>query len=213
MTSEPLPSTEKAAPSTGKVGEPRKCTICAVEKLYTVHYFPAAGVKPTGTVCRDCAKRRRKEYEQNQRQKKIDAQAKSLAQLARDPAALARAAGKSPQALAKVSRALQGQLEAATALSEGAAAVNKHAKQLLETIISYAQDRSSIHHEWALKLLTERIIPRRLYEELGAQAAGIKSGEATARPSVTVIIQPSAGPAAEPAVRIIEAEREPDMFA
>jgi hypothetical protein len=214
-------STEKPAFPVPKAGEPRVCSACKVEKPYTSTYYPVAGEKPTGTVCRDCAKVRRKHYEKQQREKKAEAQAKSLAVLAKDPAALARAAGKSPQALSKVSGALQRQLEAATALSAGAATLNKHAQALLDTIIDYAKRPSSIHHEWALKLLTERIVPRRLYEELGVQAAGIKTGEATARPSVTIVIQPSAMPNAEPAVRVIEAEREapqpepqdePDIF-
>lgn len=197
-----------------KPGEPKKCGTCGVVKPYTSAYYPVNYGKPVGAVCRDCDKKRKVLYKQAQRQRRADFQAKSLAVLAKDPAALARAAGKSPQALARVSRALQGQLEAATALSEGAAAVNKHAKQLLETIIDYAKDKSSIHHEWALKLLTERIIPRRLYEELGAQAAGIKAGEGAPKPSVTIIVQPSAGPVATPAVRVIDAAKvdEVDIF-
>jgi len=47
------------------------------------------------------------------------------------------------------------------------------------------------------------VIPKKLYEDLGGQAAGIKAGQGTVRPAITVIVQ-QAAPASpdSPAARV-----------
>jgi hypothetical protein len=86
------------------------------------------------------------------------------------------------------------QLEIATALRSGAEGLNQRAAGILATLFGYAEKADHPHHEWALRLLAERILPRKLYEDLGGQAAGIKTGQGTIRPAVNIIIQPAAGP-------------------
>jgi len=94
-------------------------------------------------------------------------------------------------------RALPGelkvrQLDIARALREGADRLNEAAAGILATILEYAGNTQSPHHEWAIKLIAERIIPKKLYEDLGGQAAGIKAGQGTVRPAITVIVQQAA---------------------
>jgi hypothetical protein len=84
------------------------------------------------------------------------------------------------------------QLDVARALRVGADRLNEAAGGILATILEYASNTQSPHHEWALRLIAERVIPRKLYEDLGSQAAGIKEGKGTVRPSITVIVQQAA---------------------
>ena len=84
------------------------------------------------------------------------------------------------------------QLDVARALRVGSERLNEAAQGILATILEYAANAQSPHHEWALKLVAERVIPKKLYEDLGGQAAGIKAGQGTVRPSVTVIVQQAA---------------------
>jgi len=99
------------------------------------------------------------------------------------------------------------QLEIARALRVGAAKLNEAAEGILATILEYASNSQSPHHEWALRLIAERVIPRKLYEDLGGQAAGIKAGQGTARPAVTIIVQPATPAAVVPSV-VVEGESE-----
>ena len=102
------------------------------------------------------------------------------------------------------------QLDIARALRIGAARLNESVEGILATILEYAANTQSPHHEWALKLIAERVIPKKLYEDLGGQAAGIKAGQGTVRPSITVIVQQAtpASPDPLPGVQIIEGEVE-----
>jgi hypothetical protein len=98
------------------------------------------------------------------------------------------------------------QLEATTALREGAAVLNRRSRWILARLLRYLHDPNHPHHEWAFKFVMERAMPRKLYEDLGSAAAGLKKGEqGTQRPAVNIIIQPATGPhPAEPSVTVIE---------
>ena len=190
---------------TADAAEKRQCTRCRSEKPYTAEHWPAKAGKAVGTVCRLCARNRKRDFDRKYKQMRVAARTQSLASLA-DAKPLA-ATGRS---VSKTGVALPGelpvrQLEVAQALRVGATRLNEKAESILATILAYAADSASPHHEWALRLIAERVIPKKLYEDLGAQAAGIKAGQGTVRPSVTIVVQQAAPVSPDsPPVRVIE---------
>ena len=75
-------------------------------------------------------------------------------------------------------------------LRDGASVLNEAAPDIMATILGYARNPKHPHHEWALKLIAERVIPRKMYADLGARMTGSKSG--AGRPAVTIIVQQAA---------------------
>jgi hypothetical protein len=69
----------------------------------------------------------------------------------------------------------EAKLDVAKALKIGARITNDHAEMVMARVLQYANDPTHELHKWALELLAERILPRKLYEELGGQAAGVGS--------------------------------------
>jgi hypothetical protein len=51
--------------------------------------------------------------------------------------------------------------------------LNEYAPAVMARLLEYFEDPDSPHHHWAIELMAERILPRKLYEELGGQAAGV----------------------------------------
>jgi hypothetical protein len=49
------------------------------------------------------------------------------------------------------------------------------APAVMAKLLEYFEDDTSPHHQWAIEFLAQRIVPRKLYEELGGQAAGVGS--------------------------------------
>lgn len=191
------------------ITEPRVCGTCLEIKPYTIEFWPASRGRALGAMCRLCARSYKRDFDRTRKQKRVAARTQSVATLVEQPALPASKRG----AVSLSEKRLPGelplrQLEIANALRVGAARLNESAQGILETILDYAANTQSPHHEWALRLLVERVLPKKLYEDLGSQAAGIKAGTGTIRPSVTIIVQPAAGPApAEPFVKTIEGER------
>jgi hypothetical protein len=170
----------------------KKCRKCGKEKAYTTEHWPAVRSQPWGAVCRTCKKQAKRENTREQKQARIAARTQALATLAalkpssaKDRADWTKPIEGSEPAL------LSRKVEIARALSLGSSRINEVAGGILNTIIEYAMNQASPHHEWAIKLLAERVIPKKLYEDLGAQAAGIKSGPGSDRPTVNIIIQPA----------------------
>lgn len=93
-------------------------------------------------------------------------------------------------------------LDVALALKAGARLLNDQAEMVLARLLSYAADPTSEHHYESLKLLAERILPRKLYEELGGTAAGGQLADK--RPQYVIQILP-AQPGA-PEGRVIEGQ-------
>jgi len=58
-------------------------------------------------------------------------------------------------------------------LKAGSFALNHAAPGVMARIMEYLEDPEHKHHLWALELFAQRILPRKLYEELGGQAAGV----------------------------------------
>ena len=80
-------------------------------------------------------------------------------------------------------------LDAALALKAGARMLNDQAEMVLARMLSYAADPTSPYHYKALELLAERILPRKLYEELGGNAAGGQLADK--RPQYVIQILPA----------------------
>ena len=95
-------------------------------------------------------------------------------------------------------------LDVALALKAGARVLNDQAEMVLARLLSYAADPTSPHHYDALKLLAERILPRKLYEELGGTAAGGQLADK--RPQYVIQILP-AQPGA-PEGRVIDGQAQ-----
>jgi hypothetical protein len=96
-------------------------------------------------------------------------------------------------------------LDVALALKAGARVLNDQAEMVLARLLSYAADPKHPQHWESLKLLAERILPRKLYEELGGTAAGGQLADK--RPQYVIQILP-AQPGA-PEGRIIDVTPEP----
>lgn len=200
-----------AANATDNAGM-RQCYLCKTEKPYTPEHFPATRGAAVGNACRACARTRKRDYEAKYKALRAAARAAGAASLS--------AATKTPAGGTAVSTSKDGklgelpvrQLSVAKALRVGAEQLNEAAYGILATILEYASNTQSPHHEWALKLIAERVIPKKLYEDLGSQAAGIKAGQGTVRPAITVIVQQAAPAPPDPllGVKVIEgtAERE-----
>lgn len=91
-------------------------------------------------------------------------------------------------------------LDIAKALKSGANIANEYVDIVMARVLQYATDPTHRLHGWALEFLAERVMPRKLYEDLGSQAAGTGLGDK--RP--TYIIQVSAAQPEQPTGRVID---------
>lgn len=124
-----------------------------------------------GNVCLACDKLRKADYEK------------------RRGDIIALVAEKEPGTDAKSAKE-QSKLDAALALKLGARALNQIAPSVLARLAQYAEDPDSQYHGMALEFFAQRLAPRKLYEELGGEAAGL--GELSQRrPSFVVNINPA----------------------
>ena len=191
----------------GETAEKRQCKRCSLELPYTPEHWPATAGKAVGSVCRLCSRNRKRDFDRKYKEMRVAARTQSLASLADSAPAAATARSVSKTRDAKPGELPVRQLEVAQALRIGAARLNEKAEDILRTILDYASNSQSPHHEWALRLVAERVIPKKLYEDLGGQAAGIKAGQGAVRPAVTIIVQPATPAAAVPSV-VVEGESE-----
>lgn len=132
----------------------------------------------SGSQCLACDRKRKAEYEER-----------------RDKIALA---------VKEVSVDAKGKptkLDVNQALKVGGRVLNEFAPAVMSRVIEYLEDPSSEHHIWALELLAQRILPRKLYEELGGQAAGV--GSLGDKRPVTIVNVYGSG---EAPARVIDAE-------
>lgn len=171
---------------------------------FTPTNWPSTRGRPAGHVCRLCARKRKLDFDGKYKTRRVAARTQTLESLA---GIMTAPASELVVSQAKDVTKVEGsirRLEIAKALRAGAKRLNDHAGTVLDTVFAYAADKTSPHHEWALKLVAERVIPRKLYEDLGAQEAGIEAGAGGAhRPSVTIIVQPATAPAPAGTIRVI----------
>lgn len=172
--------------------EKRTCSKCNATKVVSPATWPhrkgrEGHYQPNGSRCLDCEKKRKAEYETRR-----DGIAKMIA---KPPAAPA--TGK-PEDKRKALTAAS-KLDVAQALKAGSLVMNQVAPAVLSRLLEYLEDTESEHHIWALELLAQRILPRKLYEELGGQAAGAGS-LADKRPTFVLNILPAVPGGAQGAV-------------
>jgi hypothetical protein len=66
-----------------------------------------------------------------------------------------------------------GKTDMEDAINVGAALVKRNAAQIAARLMRYADDPSSPHHEWTMKLFGERIFPARRYGDTGEKAGNV----------------------------------------
>lgn len=157
--------TTTAAPGADNPQEKRTCTKCNAERVVTPETWPyrkgrTGHYQAHGGRCMECEKKRKAEYE-----KRRDSIA---SQLIETPVPEKGKAGEKRSALTEASK-----LDVAKALKAGSLSLNAVAPAVMARVLEYLEDPESEHHLWALELLAQRILPRKLYEELGGQAAGV----------------------------------------
>jgi hypothetical protein len=145
--------------------EQRTCSKCDTEKAITPESWPyrkgRQGVYQSyGSRCLDCEKQRKTEYE---------ARRKSIASgVSAVPVPTEGTPEQQQKALKQANK-----LDVAQALKAGGIAINQAAPGVLARLMEYIEDPDHQHHQWALELFAQRILPRKLFEELGGQAAGV----------------------------------------
>lgn len=190
----------------------RACNSCAKSFPFTLEFWPANGKRePKGGRCRICVSAEKKIFDRNAREKRVAARTQQAATLTENVPAPASAGAVSTSKDRLPGELPLRQLEVVKALREGAQFLNGVAKTTLDTLAYYLGDVTHPHHEWAIKFVADRLLPKKLYEDLGAKEAGVfRAGDgAASRPSVTIIVQPAAvpGPAEPiPTVQVIEGE-------
>ena len=197
-----------AQPKGTDIAETRQCHFCDSVLPYTPEHYPATRGKPTGNACRVCSRNRKRVFDAKYRGLRAAARAQGATSLTDTTNPPAGAAVVSTARDAKPGELSVRRLDIAKALRHGADRLNESVEGILATILEYAGNTQSPHHEWALKLVAERVIPKKLYEDLGSQAAGMKAGQGTVRPSITVIVQQAAPASPDPlsTVKVIEGE-------
>lgn len=193
--SEPIPLAELLGPLT------RRCTRCQGEKPLAAEHWPQTKGKPVGALCRECtvvvkaesAARRKAAARNATANTSLAAQALKVGdclsekELAHNQAimqARAELAGAPP------GKAVTSKLETALALKQGANFLNQNAQAALTRLAEWMEDPEHPHHLWAVQFVAERALPRKLYESLGAEAAGV-GGQVKERPTFIVNVLPA----------------------
>lgn len=179
-----------AAPGTDNPQAPqekRTCRDCGETKVVSPETWPYRNrgkgkpYQAHGQRCAFCETERKRKYE-----KRLG---EIVAAVGEEPAP-----ASAPEKPGKpADKAKPSKLDATKALKTGALALDSYAAQVMARVLEYADDPGHEHHIWALELLAQRILPRKLYEELGGQAAGI-GGLQSKAPTYLIQVLP-AGPA------------------
>lgn len=190
-----------AAPGTDNPQETRKCRDCGEEKTVTPETWPYRNrgkgkpYQAFGNRCKLCEAARKKKYEG-----KRDEIAALVSEVPADPVREPGQSGDKDKQRAAVN---QSRLDVAKALKAGSRALNEIAPAILARLILWSEDESDPNHLFAVEFFAQRILPRKLFEELGGQAAGIGSLQ-DKRPQFIVQILPATPDA--PAGRVIPGE-------
>lgn len=159
---------------------PRQCKLCTrTETDVNPNTWPHSKGVPLGAVCKPCARERKRDFDAEYKKQRQTARAAGTASLVPNVTIPAPTSAKAePGTAVSANRdRLPGeakikQLPVAKALKDGADTINAQAGQVLMTLFGYVNDPTSIHHEWALKMVAERVLPKALYDELGRKEAG-----------------------------------------
>ncbi|MDO8597797.1 MAG: hypothetical protein Q7R45_14400 [Sulfuricaulis sp.] len=145
--------------------ESRTCTKCEATKVISPESWPyrkgrQGHYQAYGGLCLECEKARKAAYDE--RRKAI------AAGVVATPVPATGTPDEKRKALKQANK-----LDVAQALKAGSLVLNQLAPGVMARIAEYLEDPEHKHHIWALELLAQRILPRKLYEELGGQAAGV----------------------------------------
>lgn len=176
------PEATAPAPAVQPPREERTCLKCSARKVVTPETWPyrkgrTGTYQAHGTRCLDCERKRKTEYE-----KRRDEIAADIV------VPLVPEKGTAEEKRKAVVQA--NKLDVAQALKAGSISLNRVAPAVMARVLEYLEDPDSPHHLWALELLAQRILPRKLYEELGGQAAGV-GALGDKRPAIYINIQPA----------------------
>jgi hypothetical protein len=166
--------------------EQRTCRVCEETKAVSPETWPyrskrpGAPYKAVGRVCGACEAKRKVEY---------DMRRTLIAEFAADvpPEPLK---GNSSDKTKQRDAVNQSKLDVAAALKAGSRALNEIAPNVLARIICWAEDTQHEQHVWANEFLANRILPKKLFEELGGEAAGLGSLQ-DKRPQYIIQILPA----------------------
>ena len=166
--------------------EQRTCRECSATKAVSPETWPyrnkgkGTPYQAHGLRCLDCEKKRKAVF---------DARRRSITTLVDDIPSVP-VFGKSEDKTKQQEALKASKLDVAKALKAGARVLNEYAPSVLARVLEYADDPDHEHHLWALELLAQRILPRKLFEELGGAAAGIGSLEKQ-RPQFLIQVLPA----------------------
>lgn len=178
MADTPTTPVGPAAPPTEEQRQCRKCGETKTVKPETWVYRPDKKkvYHAHGTLCLACEKKRKQEYEAR-RGLIIAAVAPA------EPTEKPDDARKELKAAAK--------LDVARSLKAGSHVLNDLSAGALARLAEYVEDPEHEMHAWALEFTLQRILPRKLYEELGGEAAGLGALQ-DKRPVFVVNVHPAA---------------------
>lgn len=183
-----------AQPGAANPEEQRQCRKCKEIKNVRPETWPYRNpgkgkpYRPYGLVCLACEKKRKAEYE---------ARREHVMSLTEAPKEEAAPAEEKRSDIVKETK-----LDVARALKAGGKTINEIAPSVLARLLEWFEDEEHPEHRWAVQFLADRILPRKLYEELGSSAAGLGT-IADKRPTVLIQVV-NAQPDAQPAGRVIE---------
>jgi hypothetical protein len=171
-------------------GVTKQCAECKEEKLHAHAFWPTVKMRPVGSVCRACHGARVKKSQQAARDRmRAEAEAKAVAAVSPEGVKLAK---------------VEAKLEITRGLRIGADALNAMAESAWTRLAEWAEDPEHPSHQWAIEQIISRTAPRKLYEEIGAKAAGI-DGPSDKRPVFNINILPATPGAGQGAVIDVQA--------
>jgi len=182
------------------------CIDCLRSYPLTMEYWPVRGAS-MGKRCRVCAREAKRKFDEQDKQRKAAADATAKASTFVPTSETAVMTQGAVAEGAEVALPLR-QTAITKALREGVRFMNAEAPTVLATLFVYIADPTHPHHEWAIKFVAERLLPRKMFESLGAKAAGIDVESGGNKPLVTIIVQPATipQPGEPPSVKVIEGE-------
>lgn len=180
----------------------RKCKQCAQVKPFAAsHWRTEPNGKPRGWMCKACdsARSSRKARRRTEIAKALRLAAKTGQVDPRGPDV--------PATMVGARNMVARQLDATEALRHGVRHVNDYAGRVLAKVFEYAMDPTSPHHEWALKLVADRVMPAKMFAEMGLLAAG--GAQSKTGPTVQIMVMPAQpAPEAVPAAITVRAIEE-----